>query len=276
MRTFKDLQELVAAEGEELGTSDWVTVEQERIDGFADATGDHQWIHVDPERAKDGPFGTTIAHGYLTLSMVPVLMQQVYAVEGIKMGINYGLEKVRFMSPVPSGGRIRLTASDRLGQGARRRRPGDPGVHHRARGVGEAGRRRELDRALHRLSRRAAVWVRVRRPAGFPGYPGVPALLVGCNAWEVQGTRSRKGARHPYAVPPPPRRGSAPSGGAEDPRGSPGTRGFAHFSWVATPGKCREPGRGRAPAARTPAGRPPSTPHRPWWALSGSNRRHSD
>lgn len=107
MRTIANLDELKAAVGEHLGTSDWVVVDQARIDQFAEATGDHQWIHVDPEKAKDGPFGTTIAHGYLTLSIIPMLNWQAYKVEGVRMGVNYGLNKVRFTSPVPVGSRVR-------------------------------------------------------------------------------------------------------------------------------------------------------------------------
>jgi acyl dehydratase len=97
--------------GSHLGYSDWVTVDQARIDRFADATGDHQWIHVDPERARGGPFGTTIAHGYLTLSLVPSLLAQVVRVDGVAYAVNYGCNKVRFPSPVPSGSELRLGAS---------------------------------------------------------------------------------------------------------------------------------------------------------------------
>ncbi|MDT7629986.1 MAG: hypothetical protein QOI50_1916 [Pseudonocardiales bacterium] len=107
MRVFNGADELKAAVGEQLGTSDWVTVEQKQIDTFAEATGDHQWIHVDAEKAKEGPFGGTIAHGYLTLSLLPVFSAQVYKVENVKMGINYGLNKVRFTSPVPVNSRLR-------------------------------------------------------------------------------------------------------------------------------------------------------------------------
>ena len=107
MRTFHGVEELTAAAGEHLGYSPWHTVTQEQVDTFADATGDHQWIHVDPERAKAGPFGGTIAHGYLTLSLVPMLVWQVYAVEGIRMGVNYGSDTVRFPAPVPVGSRVR-------------------------------------------------------------------------------------------------------------------------------------------------------------------------
>lgn len=97
--------------GRHLGYSDWFTVDQQRVNLFADATGDHQWIHVDAERARQGPFGTTIAHGYLTLSLVPVLLSQVVRVEGVKMGINYGCNRVRFPSPVPVGSDVRLGAT---------------------------------------------------------------------------------------------------------------------------------------------------------------------
>ncbi|MEJ8279569.1 MaoC family dehydratase [Pseudonocardia spirodelae] len=107
MRVFDGVDELRAAKGTEVGESDWFTVTQERIDGFADATGDHQWIHVDPEKAAAGPFGTTIAHGFLTLSLLPVLVQGIYKVDGVRMGVNYGLNKVRFTSPVPVGSRVR-------------------------------------------------------------------------------------------------------------------------------------------------------------------------
>ena len=94
--------------GQEIGTSDWVVVSQERINAFADATGDHQWIHVDPERAAvESPFGTTIAHGFLTLSLVSALMRNALSIGGLRMAINYGANRVRFVSPVPAGARIR-------------------------------------------------------------------------------------------------------------------------------------------------------------------------
>ena len=107
MRVFTNLDELTAAKGEHLGTGDWLEVTQDRIDQFADATGDHQWIHVDREKAAQGPFGTTIAHGYLTLSLLPALTKDIYRVDGITMGINYGSNKVRFPATVPVGSRIR-------------------------------------------------------------------------------------------------------------------------------------------------------------------------
>lgn len=107
MRVFNGVDDLRAAAGSQVGVSDWITVDQAQINMFADATGDHQWIHVDLDRAKDGPFGTTIAHGFLTLSLLPVLVWQVYRVDGVTMGINYGLNKVRFTSPVPVGSKVR-------------------------------------------------------------------------------------------------------------------------------------------------------------------------
>ena len=110
-RVFDHLDAFKAATGEELGTSDWMTVTQEQINTFADATGDHQWIHVDPERAATGPFGTTIAHGYLTLALLPVLAAQIYAIEGLAFGMNYGANKVRFPAPVPVDSRLRATAT---------------------------------------------------------------------------------------------------------------------------------------------------------------------
>ncbi|HEY8215878.1 MAG TPA: MaoC family dehydratase [Acidimicrobiia bacterium] len=108
MREFQDADELRAAKGEHLGYSDWVEITQDRVNLFADATGDHQWIHVDPERAKDGPFGTTIAHGYLTLSITNDLFPQLVRVPSAVMGVNYGANKVRFPAPVPVGSRIRM------------------------------------------------------------------------------------------------------------------------------------------------------------------------
>ena len=95
--------------GDHVGYSDWLEITQERVNEFAAATGDHQWIHVDPERAKSGPFGGPIAHGYLTLSLAPMLLPQAMRVEGFKMGVNYGLNKLRFPAPVPVGSRVRAT-----------------------------------------------------------------------------------------------------------------------------------------------------------------------
>jgi acyl dehydratase len=109
--TVNGLDGLKSLAGKDLGHSDWLEITQERVNTFADATGDHQWIHVDVERARTGPFGAPIAHGYLTLSLVIPLFTQLLQVEGISMGVNYGLEKVRFPSPVKVGARIRLTAS---------------------------------------------------------------------------------------------------------------------------------------------------------------------
>ncbi|GAB3385554.1 MaoC family dehydratase [Amycolatopsis echigonensis] len=110
MRIFSDISELAAAAGEELGSSDWLVVDQERIDTFAEVTGDHQWIHVDPVRAAEGPFGGTIAHGLLTLSLLPVFQHQIYRVDGVRMAVNYGFNKVRLPSPVPVGAKLRATS----------------------------------------------------------------------------------------------------------------------------------------------------------------------
>lgn len=107
MRVFNGLDDVAAAVGEHLGHSDWQTISQEQVDLFADATDDHQWIHVDAERAAAGPFGGTIAHGYMTLALIPGLGAKVFRLEGITMGINYGTNKVRFPLPVPVGARIR-------------------------------------------------------------------------------------------------------------------------------------------------------------------------
>ena len=107
MRVFNDRNEIAAARGTELGVSSWTYIGQDRIDQFADATGDRQWIHVDPERAAGGPFGATVAHGYLTLSMLPFLSAQVYAFAGDVARVNYGLNQVRFVSPVRVDTRIR-------------------------------------------------------------------------------------------------------------------------------------------------------------------------
>jgi acyl dehydratase len=109
MRTITGLDELHSAEGDVLGTSDWHEVTQEDIDTFADVTGDHQWIHVDPERARQTPFGGTIAHGYYTLSLAPRLSDQILRLDGFAFGLNYGLNKVRFPAPLPVGSRVRMT-----------------------------------------------------------------------------------------------------------------------------------------------------------------------
>ncbi|WP_328363850.1 MaoC family dehydratase [Mycobacterium sp. NBC_00419] len=111
MTVFGDLAEFTAAEGAELGPTDWLVVDQPRIDQFAQATDDHQWIHVDPQRAADGPYGRTIAHGLLTLSLLPLFMHGLYRVENVTMAINYGFNKVRFITPVPVGSRLRATST---------------------------------------------------------------------------------------------------------------------------------------------------------------------
>ena len=111
MKTFETPQELFDYVGKEVGVSDWLEITQERVNTFADATDDQQWIHIDPERAKSGPYGGTIAHGYLTLSLLAPLMNDIYEVKQRKMGINYGLNKVRFPTPVPVGSRVRVRAA---------------------------------------------------------------------------------------------------------------------------------------------------------------------
>ncbi|HEV8313171.1 MAG TPA: MaoC family dehydratase [Burkholderiaceae bacterium] len=107
MITFDSIAAVLAAEGRELGTTEWIAVDQRRIDTFAEATGDHQWIHVDPQRAKDGPFGACVAHGYLTLALANLFLPQLVRYERLKMGVNYGCEKVRFPTPVIVGARVR-------------------------------------------------------------------------------------------------------------------------------------------------------------------------
>lgn len=107
---FQGVKDFLDKVGEDLGASEWLDVTQERVDQFADATGDHQWIHVDPGRAAAGPFGGTVAHGFLTLSLAPQFLRQIVAVEGVKMGVNYGLDRVRFTNPVRVGSRLRLRA----------------------------------------------------------------------------------------------------------------------------------------------------------------------
>jgi acyl dehydratase len=107
---FRNTDELTAAVGTPLGSSEWITIDQTRVDTFAEATGDFQWIHVDPERAADGPFGTTIAHGYLTLSLLPRLVGDLVEYAGWPVKINYGSDRVRFLSPVPVGSRVRANA----------------------------------------------------------------------------------------------------------------------------------------------------------------------
>jgi acyl dehydratase len=107
MKTFQTLTELSALVGQEVAVSDWISITQERIDQFAQATGDRQWIHVDEERARNGPFGSTIAHGLLTLSLIPAFFDSALCVLETRMGVNYGLNRVRFTAPVPVGSRLR-------------------------------------------------------------------------------------------------------------------------------------------------------------------------
>ena len=107
MQSFEHLADLQPLVGQEIGVSEWISVEQQRIDQFADATGDHQWIHIDPVRAAAGPFKTTVAHGFLTLSLLPEMSASAFEVRDTRMGVNYGLNRVRFPAPVPSGSRLR-------------------------------------------------------------------------------------------------------------------------------------------------------------------------
>jgi len=110
MKKFQGLDEFIAAEGTQLGPTEWLQITQDRVNLFADATDDHQWIHIDPERAADGPFGGTIAHGLLTLSLLPHFTHQLYSVDNVAMAINYGYNKVRFITPVRVGARLRARA----------------------------------------------------------------------------------------------------------------------------------------------------------------------
>ncbi len=107
MKRYTKLGDLQAWVGQEIGCSDWLRIEQDRIDLFAQATGDHQWIHTDPARAAAGPFGAPVAHGYLTLSLLPVLFETAFAIDDVRMGVNYGLNRVRFANPVRVGSRVR-------------------------------------------------------------------------------------------------------------------------------------------------------------------------
>ncbi|MCX6397122.1 MAG: MaoC family dehydratase [Propionibacteriales bacterium] len=111
MRVFNTLDEVQAAANQEIGTSEWLEITQQQVNDFADATGDHQWIHVDVERAKDGPFGQTIAHGYLTLALLPMFSAQVFSLETPGAKLNYGINKVRFPNPVPVGAHVRARVS---------------------------------------------------------------------------------------------------------------------------------------------------------------------
>jgi acyl dehydratase len=122
MKVITSIEDAASAVGTELGISDWLQIDQQRVDAFAHATGDHQWIHTDPERARaESPYGAAIAHGFLTLSLIPALSKQCYLVENARMGINYGLNKVRFIAPVLVGGRVRVRSRlvdvTRMGEG---------------------------------------------------------------------------------------------------------------------------------------------------------------
>ena len=150
MTTKLTLAELESSTDRDLGTSEWETIDQRQIDLFAEATHDHQWIHVDPEAAAQGPFGTTVAHGYLTLSMLPYFVSQVLNVTDARMGINYGTEKIRFTAPVPVGSQVRLKAtlrdSERRGEGVLYRLGIEVEIKDSA--EARAGRRGALPRVL--------------------------------------------------------------------------------------------------------------------------------
>ena len=154
MIRYPRLADLSTLVGQPLGTSDWLQVDQSRIDQFAQATGDHQWIHVDPQRAAEGPFGATVAHGFLTLSLVPLLSEQAFAIDDVRMGINYGLNRVRFITPVKVGSRVRahfkLLAFEPLDGGAQKLELGGS-ICHVGSGAGGEGTRVGL--AFHSLSR---------------------------------------------------------------------------------------------------------------------------
>jgi acyl dehydratase len=107
MKTFQTLADLAACTGQEVAVSDWITITQQQVNLFAEATGDHQWIHVDPEKARTGPFGAPVAHGFLTLSLLPRFFESSFEILGSRLGVNYGLNKVRFTAPVPVGSRLR-------------------------------------------------------------------------------------------------------------------------------------------------------------------------
>ena len=143
-----------AAVGTHLGYSDWLEIDQDRVNTFADATGDHQWIHVDPERAKDGPFGAAIAHGYLTMSLSNYFMPQIVETRGFSAGINYGVDKVRFPSPVKVGAVDPGRGRDDRGHRGQGRHPDPRAHHHRDPGRRASGLRHRLHQPLAVLSRR--------------------------------------------------------------------------------------------------------------------------
>ena len=151
MKVFNDLNEFAAALGSQLGPTEWMEISQDRVNLFADATDDHQWIHVDPERAADGPFGATIAHGLLTLSLLPHFSHQLYRVDSIALAVNYGYNKVRFITPVKVGAKIRargeITAVNRL-EGAAQ---ATTTITVEIEGFDQARGGRRVDRPLHRL-----------------------------------------------------------------------------------------------------------------------------
>ena len=187
MLTITGIDELKAKVGEELGVSDWHEVTQAEIDAFADATGDHQWIHVDPERAAQSPFGSTIAHGLYTLGLGPRFTYEAYAVEGFAFGVNYGYDRVRFPAPLPVDSRVRMRATLDERRRRPRRHPDEGHADLRARGRREAGLRRRAAGAVVlgrlRLLQDASSARRSRR--GAPGHRGKRERTLRRDEWRV-------------------------------------------------------------------------------------------
>ena len=175
--------------GTELGPTDWITITQDQINTFAEATLDNQWIHVDTERAKAGPFGAPIAHGYLTMSLAAYFLGQLVRVAGISMGINYGADKVRFPSPVPVGSKLRGAGELDRGQGGSGRRAGDDPHHDRARGRRQAGRDR---RSAHPVPRMSLCTTPSRSTARSRSSPAPDAASARDRAGARRGRRRRR------------------------------------------------------------------------------------
>ena len=190
MRKINGMDELKAAAGEELGTSEWHTIDQDAVNAFADVTGDHQWIHIDQERAKDTPFGGTIVHGYFTLALAPVVGAEIVAFSGFNFVLNYGLDKVRFPAPVPVGLQGPRDRQDRRRHGRLRRRPGQAGAHLRGGGRREARLRRGDARPLLRLTATGRAGGRPRggpARAGRRGGSGAPPRAGAATNWTPSG-----------------------------------------------------------------------------------------
>ena len=176
MRSFDKLTDLQALVGQHVADSDWITIDQHRIDLFAEATGDHQWIHVDPVRAAAGPFGTTVAHGFLTLSLLPEMGISAFELRDTRMGVNYGLNRVRFPAPVPVGSRLRGRFKLLSYEADRRRRPADVRGHDGARRLGQAGVHRRVGVAALRLNDRRRRGRRCGARHGLRWPPDEPAI----------------------------------------------------------------------------------------------------